>query len=96
MLSKIKSGTLWLLGLIGTVAAVLFGFKLRRLNELEAQEKARSLEDEVKGLRDEISEHRNKVNLKEKALREKIAEWKFEQKRSQSENPDEGGPNDAA
>jgi hypothetical protein len=92
MLEKLKNWSWSFLALIGTVAAILFGFKLRKLEELEAEKKARSLEDEVKGLRDEISEHRNKVGLKEKALREKIAEWKFEQKRRQSENPDDTPP----
>lgn len=93
LLDKLKSSGLWLLGIIGVVAATLFGFKLRRLSTLEAQEKARSLEDEVKGLKDDIAHHRENVNFKEKLLREKIAEFKHAQRSSNSNNVD---PNDAA
>ncbi len=93
MLQKLKGFALYLLAGIGSLILIIFGLKMKKLETLEAEKRARSLEDDVKGLRDEIANHKGNVAQKEKELREKIAAFKHQQRQL---NSPKGEPDDAA
>ncbi len=74
MFESLKQKLAWVGVSLLSLAGLILGLKLRKLKVLEAEKRAQDLESEVKGIREQIQEHRKVANDKEKELRSQESE----------------------